>query len=213
MLIGSVLGPMVICGVCFLNSKLDFLSKIGVRDSKKLNPKRRSELAKVLIPNCHSYKVIIVNPQEIDQREVKRITLNHLEELKMADIINSLKPDTIYIDAVDVNEERFGVSIKNLLTYKPKKIISKHKADDLYPIVSAGSIIAKVRRDALIEDLKEVYGDFGSGYPSDVRTITFLKDYIQTHKKPPKIARKSWDTTKKIITNDLKTRKITDFLK
>jgi len=213
MLKGSVLGPMVICGVCFLNSKLDFLSKIGVRDSKKLNPKRRSDLAKILIPNCHSYKVITVSPREIDQREVKRITLNHLEVLKMADIINSLKPDTIYIDAVDVNEERFGVSIKKLLKYKPKKIISKHKADDIYPIVSAGSIIAKDRRDSLIEDLKEDYGDFGSGYPSDARTITFLRKYIQTHKKPPKIARKSWATTKKIITNDLKTRKITDFLK
>jgi len=213
MLKGSVLGPMVICGVCFLNSKLDFLSKIGVRDSKKLNPKRRSDLAKILIPNCHSYKVITVSPREIDQREVKRITLNHLEVLKMADIINSLKPDTIYIDAADVNEERFGVSIKKLLKYKPKKIISKHKADDIYPIVSAGSIIAKDRRDSLIEDLKEDYGDFGSGYPSDARTITFLRKYIQTHKKPPKIARKSWATTKKIITNDLKTRKITDFLK
>ncbi|MFX1302753.1 MAG: ribonuclease HII [Promethearchaeota archaeon] len=212
MLRGSVLGPMVLCGVCFVKSKLGYLSEIGVKDSKRLSPKKRSELAKILMNNCYSHKIAVISPQEIDAREIKKITMNRLEEMKMADIINSLKPDIIYIDAADVNEQRFGKSIKSLLNYAPKKIISRHKADDIYPIVSAGSIIAKDRRDALIEELQNKHGNFGSGYPSDVRTIEFLREYVKKNKKPPIFARKSWDTTKRIIREELSNRKITEFL-
>ncbi|MFX1417379.1 MAG: ribonuclease HII [Promethearchaeota archaeon] len=212
MSVGSVLGPMVLCGICFYKSKLSFLSEIGVKDSKKLSPKKRSELAHILKDNCHSHKIIVISPQEIDEREVNKITMNRLEEIKMAEIINNLKPDTIYLDAADVNEKRFGKSIERLLNYSPKKIISKHKADDIYPIVSAGSIIAKDKRDAIVEELNEKYGEFGSGYPSDVRTIEFLRNYIKRNKKVPKFARKSWDTTKKIINEEISNKKITDFL-
>ncbi|MFX1502100.1 MAG: ribonuclease HII [Promethearchaeota archaeon] len=212
MLKGSVLGPMVLCGICFTDSKIDFLSEIGVKDSKKLSPKKRSELAYLLKQNCHSHKIIVVSPQEIDNRELKKITLNRLEELKMAEILNDLKPDIVFIDAADVNEQRFGKSIERLLNYSPKKIISKHKADDIYPIVSAGSIVAKDKRDTLIEELNKNYGNFGSGYPSDVRTIEYLRNFIKKNKKAPVFARKSWDTTKKIIDELLSTKKITDFL-
>jgi len=211
MQIGSVLGPMVICGVCFTRTKLEFLSEIGVKDSKKLSTKRRNQLSELIKSNCYSHKIIVVNPQEIDQREKKNITINRLEELKMAAIINDLKPDIIYIDAADVNEERFGRSIKNLLNYNPKRIISKHKADDIYPIVSAGSIIAKVKRDTLIDGLKEKYGEFGSGYPSDVLTIEFLREWIKNHRKAPYIARKSWNTTKNMLNEEIANRKITEF--
>jgi len=212
MLIGSVFGPMVLCGICFNKSKISFLSEIGVKDSKKLSTKKRTELARILKNNCHSHKIVVVSPQEIDEREIKKITLNRLEELKMAEIINDLKPDIIFIDAADVNERRYGKSIERLLNYSPKKIISKHKADDIYPIVSAGSIVAKDKRDAIIEELNEKYGNFGSGYPSDVRTIEFLRNFVKRNKKAPKFARKSWNTTKKILNEELNTKKISDFL-
>ena len=209
---GPVLGPLVLCGVCFSKSNLPYLIEIGAKDSKKLTPKKRERLAKLIKEKCHSYEIIVVSAQEIDEREKKRITINRLEEIKMAEIINKLKPDIIYIDAADVNEERFGTSIKNLLDYIPKKIISKHKADVTYPIVSAGSIIAKTKRDAIIEEFKEDYGEIGSGYPSDKRTIDFLREYIKKHKKIPKFVRKTWDTTKKILNEELGNKKITDYL-
>ena len=100
----------------------------------------------------------------------------------------------------------------NLLDYKPKKIISKHKADDIFPIVSASSIVAKDRRDTLIEKMHKKYGFFGSGYPSDTKTIEFLRGYAKKYKKVPEIARKSWETTKKVINEEVSTRKITEFL-
>jgi ribonuclease HII len=212
MLTGPVLGPMVICGVCFLEENIRSLESIGVKDSKKLTVRKRSELSTKLKSICSSYLSVIISPQEIDERISLRISLNRLEELKMAEILNHLKPDLVYIDAADVKEDRFGQSIAKLLNYSPKKIISKHKADDLYPIVSASSIIAKDMRDRLIEDLKKKYGDFGSGYTSDVRSTTFLREWIRKNKKAPPIARESWETTKKIIREEILTKKITDFV-
>jgi len=212
MLTGPVLGPMVICGVCFLEENIKSLESLGVKDSKKLTIKKRSELSTKLKSICFSYQSVIISPQEIDERISLRISLNRLEELKMAEILNHLKPDLVYIDAADVKEDRFGQSIAKLLNYSPKKIISKHKADDLYPIVSASSIIAKDMRDRLIEDLKKKYGDFGSGYTSDIRSTTFLREWIRKNKRAPPIARESWETTKKIIREEILTKKITDFV-
>jgi ribonuclease HII len=205
------LGPLVLCGVCFTKENLNYLTQIGVKDSKKLNSQKRKELANLIENNCHSYHLIIVSPREIDQREQLKITMNRLEELKMAEIVNKLRPDILYLDAADVNEERFGLSIAQLLDYKPKKIISKHKADDLFPIVSAASIIAKNKRDTIIEQLKQKYGEIGSGYPSDEKTKQFLLEWIKKHKRAPKFARKTWDTTKKIIDSEIRNKKITEY--
>ncbi|MFX0031152.1 MAG: ribonuclease HII [Candidatus Hodarchaeota archaeon] len=210
---GPVLGPMVICGICFPSDGLDFLREIGVKDSKKLTLSKRTELAKTIKGKCHSIKVIIISAKEIDDRIKSNLTMNRLELLKFTEIINDLKPNIIIIDAADVNEKRFGMSIKTLLDYKPKKIISKHKADDTYPIVSASSIIAKDIRDNLIETLREKYGDFGSGYPSDMKTINFLRDWITKNKKPPSFARKTWNTTKKILNETIYNKKLTDYTK
>jgi ribonuclease HII len=210
---GPVLGPLVLCGVCFAKSNLDFLSEIGVKDSKKLAPKRRKELAKLIKENCHSYHVLVVSAQEIDQREERRISMNRLEELKMAEIANKLKPDLLYLDAADVNEERFGVSIRKMLNYDIIEIVSKHRADDLFPIVSAASIIAKDKRDAIIEDLSQKYGNIGSGYPSDERTTSFLRNWIKKNKKAPPFCRKSWETTKKILEQEVGNKKITDYFR
>jgi ribonuclease HII len=68
-------------------------------------------------------------------------------------------------------------------------------------------------RDSIIEELKKNYGDFGSGYPSDTRTTEFLREWIKDKKKAPLIARKSWETTKKIIREEILNTKITDFIK
>lgn len=208
---GPVIGPLVLCGVCFKKEDLAYLVEIGVKDSKKLNSKRRSILAKLIKENCHSFKIIIVSPEEIDEREKQKITMNKLEEIKMAEIINNLRPDSIFIDAVDVNEDRFRDSMLNLLNYTPKELISKHRADDLFPVVSAASIIAKDKRDSLIDDMKKRFGEFGSGYPSDKRTIDFLREWIKKNKKIPSIARKSWDTVKRIVNDEVSNKKITDY--
>ncbi len=208
---GPVFGPMIICGVCFYDNQIESLKAIGVKDSKKLTPEKRKQLAIIIKQNALKLKIAEISAEEIDQREQKKITLNQLEELYMANIINDLTPDEIYIDAADVNEQRFKKSIKMGLNYKPKKIIAKHKADIIYPVVSASSIIAKDLRDSIIDELKGKYGNFGSGYPSDAKTIESLRNWIIEHKKIPPFVRKSWQTTKNILNKELKNKKITEF--
>jgi ribonuclease HII len=115
----------------------------------------------------------------------------------MALIIEILKPDKAFIDAADVIEKRFQQYILECLTIKTK-IISKHKADEIYPVVSAASIIAKISRDKEIFKLREKYGDFGSGYLSDKKTVEFLKEWIKNNNEYPNCVRKSWKPAKKI---------------
>ncbi len=210
---GSVLGPMVICGICYEAANLDYLRQIGVKDSKQLTRKKRQNFKQLLNDSCCSHEISIVTSKEIDGREEINISLNKLEEIKIASILNKLRPDIIYIDAADVNEKRFGESISALLDYHPKELISRHKADDTFPIVSAASIMAKEKRDELIDSLKEKNGMIGSGYPSDTKTIEFLRGYIKKYKKVPDFARKSWNTTKRLLNEELFNQKITDFLK
>jgi ribonuclease HII len=203
---------MVICGITFLKSKLPYLSEIGVKDSKKLSPEKRSKLAKLLKQNCVSYKLIEVHPHEIDERIKKKLSLNRLEELKIAQIIDDLQAEEIFIDAADVIEERFGISIGNLLKYSPKLIKSEHKADEKYLIVSAASIVAKHKRDSIVAKLREQYGDFGSGYTSDRKTIEFLREWITSKKCLPPFVRKSWETSKVLAEEILYNKKMTDYL-
>ncbi len=209
---------MILCGVSFTKNKLHHLEKMGVKDSKKLAPKKRKELAKLIKQECNSYKILQLSSQEIDERVRKKISLNRLEIIKFVEILNELQPDIIYIDAADTDENRFGRSIKNQLNYIPKRIISKHKADELFPIVGAASIIAKCHRDMIINELNKYYMNqgsinIGSGYTSDEKTINFLRYWIRTYKKAPSCARNTWATIRKILEEELYNKKITQFFK
>jgi ribonuclease HII len=115
----------------------------------------------------------------------------------MARVIEQLKPDKVYVDASDVLEERFKQHILECLPFKVD-IVSEHKADRNYVAVSAASIIAKVERDKEIALLGQVYGDFGSGYPSDPRTMDFLESLMKKDDKYPEFIRKSWKPAKKV---------------
>ena len=127
------------------------------------------------------------------------MTMNVMEAKLFATVIEKLEPKIAYLDAADANEEAFGRYVARELAIKPK-IISKHGADDVYPVVSAASIIAKTHRDRIIEKYQEEIGvEIGSGYPSDPKTINFLKDYYTEHGKMPPHTRKSWKTVDRII--------------
>jgi ribonuclease HII len=195
---GCIIGPLVIAGVLIKEENLPLLTQIGVKDSKLLSPKKRQTLSTQITHLTENYHIIKLPPKEIDRAvESKRKLhkLNRLEAQTMTQIINTLKPDIAYVDAADVIEERFKHHIQEGLTTKTK-IISKHKADKIYPIVSAASIIAKVERDNEITALKVKYGDFGSGYLTDQKTRRFLKQWLQTHDEHADCVRKSWKPAK-----------------
>jgi ribonuclease HII len=192
---GSMLGPLVIAGISLDKKKVRKLSALGVKDSKKLTAKKREELYKKIISIVDSYYVARISPKSIDTSVAKH-GLNQLEAKYMAKVISKLDPDTSYVDSCDVIPKRFGKEISRLSNNK--KVHSHHHADSRFPVVSAASIIAKVTRDKAISRLREIH-DLGSGYPSDTKTIDFVKKYYKKQKTMPDFVRKSWKPTQKII--------------
>lgn len=197
---GSVIGPLVIAGVLMREEDLLKLSELGVKDSKLLSPRRRELLAPEIKRMAKRYSMVKLSPHEIDvvvESGRKLHRLNRLEARAMAKIIEELKPDVAYVDASDVLEQRFKQHILESLSLKVE-VISEHKADRKYPIVSAASIIAKVERDKEIAELTSKYGDFGCGYPTDPKTIKFLQQCLEKFGGYPDFVRKSWKPAKKV---------------
>jgi len=141
---GAVIGPLVIAGVLIDEKNLPRLRELGVRDSKRLSPHRREQLAEEIKKLVLKYHIIKLLPPEIDKvvetgRKLHR--LNRLEAQTMAKVITVLKPDIAYVDASDVLADRFKDHIEEILSFDVQ-IVSEHKADAKYPVVSAASIIA-----------------------------------------------------------------------
>ncbi len=197
---GAVIGPLVIAGVMVDEEDLPKLKALGVKDSKLLSPNRREHLEQEIKSRVLQFHVAKLSPAEIDfvvETKGRLRRLNRLEAHTMARVIEALRPDVAYVDASDVLAERFREHIEEKLPFKVK-IISEHKADFTYPVVSAASILAKVERDRTIKELAEKFGDVGAGYPSDPRTMRFLEDWITRYGSYPSFVRKSWKPAQKL---------------
>jgi ribonuclease HII len=218
-------GPIVVSIVSVSKGKESRLSRIGVRDSKMLTRRKRNFLLDEIHAIAEEVKVYSINSNEINEAMRNKISINELEALNFARLIDSISvvPSRIYFDSPDVVPERFGLRIK-LLSKKsiriegipesrkdriknPIKVISEHKADARYPVVSAASIVAKTTRDSEIEMIEENLGiDIGSGYPSDKYTIDAIKADLEKGSLSPYI-RNYWKTMGLI-----KQLKIDDFI-
>ena len=177
--------------------------EMGCKDSKLLTPKRREELAQKVRNAAKEIAVITISAKEIDSMR-KVMSLNEVEAKKIAELIMGLKekPDKIIIDCPDTDPNTFIQRMRKYLG-PDFNAIAEHKADVKYPIVSAASIIAKDEREKWVEKTKEKYGEIGSGYPADPVTKEFLKNYFEEHGKLPPFARKSWDTSKRMMDEKL----------
>ncbi len=192
---GPVIGPLVVAAVAVKNAK--DIQDLGVKDSKQLTPVKRRELSNI-IKDKFDYTIEIIEAEKVDEYR-KQNKLNDLNREAFEKLISKLNPNVAYVDAADVNEHRFGKQIKEKLTNEnDTDIISMHKADEKIDVVAAASIIAKEAREEEIRRLKKEIGDFGSGYPSDERTIKFLKSFYADNGKWPTGTRKSWKTIERI---------------
>jgi ribonuclease HII len=198
---GPVIGPLIIAGIAVEEEKIDMLRTLGVKDSKMLLATARTRMSKEIPNLVDEYHVVEIAAAELDRivnRAPKFQRLNLLEAKAMAEVIEKLKPDVAYVDSSDTRTERFKNNILDCLSYVPR-IVSEHKADINYPVVSAASIIAKVHRDRRIDEIKQEYGDVGSGYAHDPVTCRFLRDYYREHGDFPPVVRRSWKTLRSIV--------------
>jgi ribonuclease HII len=203
---GCIFGPLFIAGADIREDVAKQLYSEGVRDSKLLTPQQRERLFDVIKERAVNHVILSIKPEEVDEyvrRKKKHTKLNYLEAIYMARAIDQLQGEVAYVDASDTDVKIFSSQIEENL-HRRLSIVAVHHADRLFPVVSAASILAKVSRDREIEKLKKEVGDFGSGYPSDPRTIKFLKVWIADNGSPPPFTRLSWKTWKRLLQTDIK---------
>ena len=187
--------------VVIRREKLNALKAIGVRDSKSLTPRARAKRVGLIEAVSEAVLVRVVEPEEIDAAVlgITAANLNDLEARVAAELLEEVRPrpSVVYVDSRDPIPERYSAKILSLLSYEATLIADSH-AENKYPVVAAASIVAKVVRDRLVEELKASYGDFGSGYPSDPRTREFLRRWVEEKGELPPIVRKSWKTVRNL---------------
>ncbi len=197
---GPLIGDMFIALIVINISTLNYFENIGVKDSKKLSKEKRRKLFPVIIENSELILISRLTPSQLDMENINRLELDAIcrllkESLRIINTINE-----IYMDAFDdPNKLLYYINSRCIASNKNVNIHIEHGADDKYVIVGAASIIAKVLRDTYIDNLKKLYGDFGSGYPSDKKTIEWLRNYYEKYKTLPPIVRRSWATITRIL--------------
>ncbi|XP_050877177.1 ribonuclease H2 subunit A [Lathyrus oleraceus] len=103
----------------------------------------------------------------------------------------------VYIDTVGDPGKYEAKMSKN---FPSIKFVVAKKADSLYPVVSGASIAAKVTRDRAVRDwvldetADNIHRNFGSGYPADPATKSWLENHKHSIFGFPTLVRFSWGT-------------------
>lgn len=174
---GPLVGPVVAaCVILPEKFELD-----GLTDSKKLSEKKRNYFFEEIKKQAIAYGIGVVDEKKIDEINIYEAT-----KLAMQEAISNcdVKPEHILIDAMPLK-----------LDIPTTSII---KGDLKSVTISAASVIAKVTRDKMLDDLHELYPmyDFknNKGYPTK-KHLAAIEEYgiIDEH-------RRSYGPVKKYIT-------------
>ena len=142
---GAIFGPVFSAAVVLTEKNRLTLKKLGVNDSKKLNPQKRKILFPKIIALSSDYGLGQASVREIDQLGIRYAT-----ELSMIRAIKKLKDNPLEL-MID------GPLSLRLWEGSQRNIIS---GDSKFTSIGAASIIAKVTRDFLMERLEKNF----SGY-------------------------------------------------
>lgn len=161
---GPLAGPIAAGAVVFSLNHMEQNSLIlGIKDSKKLSPKRREQLSRIIKDRAVSYSISIINSDEIDERG---ISWCNNEVLRRA--VKGLK---VPVDMVLSD----GYAVNNL-DMDNKFVI---KGDAKSASIAAASIIAKVYRDNLMKEYGVTYPYYN--FPSNSGYGT--REHIEAIKK------------------------------
>ncbi len=164
---GPLVGPVVAASV-ILPKDYDLP---GLTDSKKLSEKKRDYFYDIIMKDALSVGLGIIDNNTIDEINIYEAT-----KKAMIDAINnlSIKPDIVLTDAMklDINIETIPII----------------KGDLKSITISAASVIAKVTRDRMMQELHEKYPFYNfknnKGYPTKDH-IKAIEEYgiLKEHRK------------------------------
>ncbi|MDD3552170.1 MAG: ribonuclease HII [Methanothrix soehngenii] len=194
---GPVIGSMFVAGLVIDEERFFDLAVLGVKDSKMLSPAKREALARKITTIATDQYILEVRAEVIDELRLV-MTMNDIMVRSFSQVVGRLHADRAILDAADVNAERFAQAVRNH-SKTSMDLIAEHKADQRHHVVSAASILAKVRRDQSMRELEsEMHCKIGSGYPHDRDTIAFLSEWVRENNDLPPCARHSWTTAQRI---------------
>lgn len=146
---GPIAGPLCVAGVVFPIG----YSNPAIYDSKALSEKKREALYDVIVQDALAYEVKIVSEQEVDEKNIYRAT-----QCAMSQIACNLKSDLVLSDAMPLPE------------INDRPVHDLIKGDQKSISIAAASILAKVTRDRIMNELDEKYPGYGlakhKGYPT-----------------------------------------------
>lgn len=145
---GCLFGEVVACAIIMPKG----ISISGVKDSKKLTPKKREELYDIILEKSIAYGIGRVDNRVIDEINIKqatRLAMKYAVENLKDDLGNTVKPDFLLIDAESIDLDIVQESI--------------NKGDSLSHGIACASIIAKVFRDKLCNNWDGIYPNYGIG--------------------------------------------------
>ncbi len=147
---GPWAGPLVIGAVILPEEKPEWTNDLT--DSKKLSKKKREKLNEIILAEAPATALGWVSSKELDN-------LGLSESLKLASRRAVLE---IQKKKVPFSEIIIDGTVNFLAKTRLEKYVSVlKKADFLIKEVSAASIIAKVARDRYMENLAEIYPNYG----------------------------------------------------
>jgi len=141
---GPLAGPISVAAIAATDdSQLKLLKNI--RDSKKLSEKQREEWFAVL-KNNFEYRVSMVGSRIIDRVGIKRATQVAVNRV-LCRLLHGKLPDVVLLDGL----------LKAPKRYSQQTII---KGDEKVPLISAASIMAKVKRDRKMRRVHESFPEY-----------------------------------------------------
>ena len=164
---GPLVGPVVASAVIL--PKNYYIE--GLTDSKKLSKKKRESFFEIINKDALDIGIGVIDNQKIDE-----INILEASRLAMKIAVNNLKikPDVILTDAMKLD---MGIDEEDIIKGDLKSIT-----------ISAASIIAKVTRDKMMEELHNKYPMYNfiknNGYPTKEH-VEAIKKYgiIEEHRK------------------------------
>jgi ribonuclease HII len=165
---GPWVGPVVAGCVVFLTKEVNPFLLANLNDSKKISKKKREQLYEVLLEEKAKGNILaevgVASAKEIDEKNILNATF---EAMKRAILNTGIKPDFVLID---------GNRVPKDFDYKAKAVV---KGDAKSYSISAGSIMAKVYRDKLMEEMAKEYPYYGFEKNAGYGT----KEHIEALKK------------------------------
>lgn len=147
---GPWVGPVVAGCVVFVNRDVNLYLLDNLNDSKKISKKKREKLYEILMEEKQKGNLLIgigeASSKEIDEFNILNATFMAMNRA----LENSLaKPLLVLVD---------GNKVPKGLNIKAKAIV---KGDSRSYSISAASIVAKVYRDKLMEEMAKKYPFYG----------------------------------------------------